>query len=74
MLETGWRERIAVIGMGCRFPGGASDPESFWELLAQGRDGIREVPRDRWGQRDWFDPHPEAPGTFQGGGYRWSCS
>ncbi len=60
--EAGWREPIAVIGMGCRFPGGASDPESFWELLAQGRDGIREVPPDRWDQGAWFDPDPDAPG------------
>ena len=40
-------EPIAVIGMGCRFPG-AKDPESFWQLLCDGIDMIKEVPGDRW--------------------------
>src|SRR4030095_16147400 len=40
-------EPIAVIGIGCRFPG-AKDPESFWQLLSNGIDMIREVPEDRW--------------------------
>ena len=39
---------IAVIGLGCRFPGGVTGPESFWELLAQGRDAIGAVPAGRW--------------------------
>ena len=37
-------EPIAVIGMGCRFPGGADDPDSFWRLMIEGRDAISEVP------------------------------
>ncbi|NEO39711.1 MAG: hypothetical protein F6J90_26635, partial [Moorea sp. SIOASIH] len=41
-------EAIAIIGMGCRVPGGASTPEAFWELLQNGVDGITEVPPDRW--------------------------
>jgi acyl transferase domain-containing protein/SAM-dependent methyltransferase/acyl carrier protein len=52
---------IAVIGMGCRFPGGADDPEAFWRLLSEGRDAIREVPADRWDIDAWFDPDPDAP-------------
>ena len=49
-LETAERERrepIAIIGIGCRFPGGANDPESYWSLLAEGRDAICELPADR---------------------------
>ena len=44
-------DSIAVIGMGCRFPGGADDPDRFWQLLIDGRDAIREVPARR---REWF--------------------
>ncbi|NNJ93123.1 MAG: aminotransferase class I/II-fold pyridoxal phosphate-dependent enzyme, partial [Halobacteria archaeon] len=40
-------EPIAIIGMGCRFPG-AADPESFWKLLQDGRDAITQVPAGRW--------------------------
>lgn len=39
-------EHIAVIGIGCRFPG-ASDPEAFWNLLRDGVDAITEVPPER---------------------------
>ena len=42
------REPIAIIGIGCRFPGGANDPASFWQLLRNGVDAIGEVPPDRW--------------------------
>src|SRR5438876_9900314 len=54
-------EPIAVIGLGCRFPGGANDPDRFWALLREGRDAIQEVPRTRWDVDDYFDADPEAP-------------
>src|SRR5262245_16352711 len=41
-------EPIAIIGMACRFPGGANDPMAFWQLLRDGRDAITEIPSDRW--------------------------
>jgi acyl transferase domain-containing protein/acyl carrier protein len=65
------REPIAVIGMGCRFPGGADDPARFWSLLSEGRDAIREVPRDRWEIDGYFDPDPDAPGrmSVRSGGF-----
>ena len=44
-------EPIAIIGIGCRFPGGANDPESFWKLLAGGVDAITDIPADRWDPR-----------------------
>ncbi|WP_394834891.1 phosphopantetheine-binding protein [Pendulispora rubella] len=53
---------IAIVGTGCRFPGGADDEERFWELLRDGRDGIREVPRERWDVDAYYDPDPQAPG------------
>jgi acyl transferase domain-containing protein/acyl carrier protein len=54
---------IAIIGMGCRFPG-APDPESFWRLLNEGRDAISEVPADRWNIDEFYDPDPDAPGRM----------
>jgi acyl transferase domain-containing protein len=50
-LEEKDRERhepIAIVGVGCRFPGGANSAESFWKLLADGVDTVRKVPEDRW--------------------------
>ncbi|MGP3974371.1 type I polyketide synthase [Streptomyces sp. 8N114] len=41
-------EPIAIIGMGCRLPGGAASPEEFWHLVDEGVDAVTEVPRDRW--------------------------
>jgi microcystin synthetase protein McyG len=55
------REPIAIVGMSCRFPGGANSPAAYWELLAGGRDAICEVPRDRWDIDAYFDPDPDAP-------------
>jgi myxalamid-type polyketide synthase MxaE and MxaD len=57
------REPIAIIGMGCRFPG-ADSPEAFWGLLRDGVDAIREVPGDRWDVDALFDPDPSAPGKI----------
>ncbi len=63
-LEKGRQEPIAVIGIGCRFPGGADDPESFWRLLSDGVDAITEVPPDRWDLARYYDPDPDAPGKM----------
>ena len=55
-------EPIAIIGIGCRFPGGANDPVQFWHLLSDGVDAISEVPEDRWHARAFYDPDPNRPG------------
>ncbi|HEY8978061.1 MAG TPA: type I polyketide synthase, partial [Streptomyces sp.] len=56
-------EPIAVIGMGCRFPGGATTPESLWELVAEGRDTVSAFPRDRgWKESELYDEDPARPG------------
>ena len=53
---------IAVVGMGLRFPGGASTPEKYWSLLREGRQTARAVPPERWDQSAFYDPDPERPG------------
>ncbi len=57
-------EPIAIIGMSCRFPGGANDPKAYWELLHRGGDGISEVPASRWDADSYYDPDPAAPGKM----------
>ena len=61
-VERAKTEPIAIVGMGCRFPGGADSPESFWRLLHDGVDAVREVPGDRWPLEAFYDPDPAAPG------------
>jgi acyl transferase domain-containing protein/2-polyprenyl-3-methyl-5-hydroxy-6-metoxy-1,4-benzoquinol methylase/acyl carrier protein len=63
-LQNASREPIAIIGLGCQFPGGANDPESFWRILRDGVDAISEVPADRWDIDAFYDPDPEAPGKI----------
>src|SRR5471032_2757608 len=53
---------IAVIGVGCRFPGDVSGSATYWQLLADGRNTITEVPRSRWDLDAYFDPDPDKPG------------
>ncbi|MBV9267707.1 MAG: polyketide synthase, partial [Acidobacteriaceae bacterium] len=55
-------EPIAIVGMGCRFPSGASNPQAFWDLLCRGIDGITDVPPERWDARRFYDPDPAKPG------------
>ncbi|WP_424217716.1 SDR family NAD(P)-dependent oxidoreductase (plasmid) [Streptomyces sp. BI20] len=62
-LETQEREPIAIVGMGCRFPGGADTPERFWELIRDGVDAVGEFPEDRgWDTEALYDPDPDAEG------------
>ncbi|MEV0330428.1 beta-ketoacyl synthase N-terminal-like domain-containing protein, partial [Micromonospora echinospora] len=55
-------EPIAVVGVGCRFPGGVDSPAAFWDVLTQGVDTVGVVPADRWDVDGFFDPDPDAPG------------
>ena len=61
-METNSNEGIAIIGMGCRFPGGVNDAESFWKVLTEGRDVISDVPATRWNVERFYDAEPGVVG------------
>jgi acyl transferase domain-containing protein/surfactin synthase thioesterase subunit/acyl carrier protein len=56
-------ERIAMIGVGCRFPG-AESPDEFWQMLQDGVDAVTEVPGDRWDVDAFYDPQSGKPGKM----------
>lgn len=55
---------IAVIGIGCRFPGDARDPERFWHMLAEGRDAWSDVPENRFKWKSFYNTNPESSGCM----------
>ncbi|MGE2717245.1 type I polyketide synthase [Mycolicibacterium litorale] len=57
-------EPMAVVGIGCRFPGGAEGPDGYWSALTRGVDAISEVPGDRWDADAFYDADPLAPGRM----------
>ena len=60
---------LAIIGISCRFPAGANDPEEFWSMLSEGRSAWSEVPSDRFNSKAFYHPSPDVNGTtnHQGG-------
>ena len=63
-MERAKTEPIAIVGLGCRFPGKANNPEAFWQLLRNGADAITEVPPERWNLDSYYDPNPDTPGKI----------
>jgi acyl transferase domain-containing protein/acyl carrier protein len=62
--EQGTREPLAIVGIGCQFPGGANTPESYWHLLCDETDATREVPETRWDTGKYYDPNPAKLGRM----------
>src|SRR6202045_2235469 len=64
IAEKGDTEPIAVVGMGCRFPGGVNNPAQYWQLLQDGRSGIVRVPPERWDADAYYSDDHSVPGTI----------
>ena len=69
--ESSLDEPIAIVGISCRFPGGSVDPKSYWKLLCDGVDAIKEAPSDRYDINDYYDDDISAKGkmTTRFGGF-----
>ncbi|MFG2551508.1 type I polyketide synthase [Streptomyces sp. NPDC048581] len=64
-LERTRSEPIALIGIGCRLPGGVRSMEDYWDLLSGGVDAITPIPASRWDGDSYYDPDPETPGRMR---------
>lgn len=62
--ERAAHEPVAVVGIGCRFPGDVDDPAAFWELLRSGTEAVGDVPAERWDVDAFYHPDPDHPGTM----------
>ncbi|MEM7279356.1 MAG: type I polyketide synthase, partial [Pseudomonadota bacterium] len=60
-LEAGASEPLAIVGMGCRFPGQSNSPSAYWDMLREGRDAVTEIPADRWSIDEYYDENPKTP-------------
>ncbi len=63
-MEQAQNEPIAIIGMGCRFPGSGENVDAYWRMLLDGEDAICEIPRERWDAEALYDPDPATPGKM----------
>ncbi|PRT34002.1 type I polyketide synthase [Bacillus wiedmannii] len=58
------KDTIAIVGMSCRFPGGANSIDEYWDLLVNGEDGVCDVPENRWELEKYYDKDKNVPGKM----------
>src|ERR1700722_10541506 len=63
-VERDRSEPIAIVGLGCRFPG-SENPEAFWRLLSNGVDAVTDMPKDRWDEDTYCDAGSSIPGKMR---------
>ncbi|MBF0117311.1 MAG: SDR family NAD(P)-dependent oxidoreductase [Desulfobacterales bacterium] len=64
IFEKEKHEPIAVVGIGCRFPGDSDTPDKFWQFLSDKKDAVTEIPKDRFDIDDYYDPNMDSPGKI----------
>ena len=64
LAEHGTNKPLAIVGIGCHFPGGAHTPDLYWDLMRSGIDATREVPETRWNADKYHDPNPKKVGKM----------
>ena len=62
--EQHMQDKIAIVGMSCRFPGGANSIDEYWNLLVNGVDGVCDVPENRWEIEKYYDEDKTVPGKM----------
>lgn len=62
---------VAIVGMACRFPGDATSPQAFYDMLANGRSAWGEVPKNRYNIDSYWHPNKERIGTTSARGAHW---
>ena len=63
-MSPGLLDSFAVVGMSCRFPGGANDPEKLWSLVSEGRSAWQDVPCDRFKWDAFYHPSSDMNGAM----------
>jgi acyl transferase domain-containing protein len=63
-MSSKQKEPIAIVGIGCRFPGDVNTAEGFWQSLLAGTDAVSEIPASRFDYRQFFHPDPARPGKM----------
>jgi acyl transferase domain-containing protein len=62
-MSNGVHVPIAIVGMSCRLPGGATDPEKLWTMISESQSAWSDVPSDRFNWKSFYHPDSEANGA-----------